>query len=156
MKVKRHAAVRRRNNDLHLTGRGEACSSQDYNGLKMNFRMRYKQKNFISSVGANSMFSKKTCRLAMRSPVCSGFAQKPPKRVILSEQRVASRTFGFVSGNIANKSKSENCQDNFRDLLRFILSFWHKSNFLCRVGFKYNLFVDPSLRRQAACSPFFA
>ena len=46
-----------------------------------------------------------------------------------------------------SKSKSENCQDNFRDLLRFILSFWVKSNILCRVGFKYNLFVDPSLRR---------
>ena len=28
----------------------------------------------------------------------------------------ASRTFGRVSGNIANPSKSENCQDNFRDL----------------------------------------
>ena len=30
------------------------------------------------------MFSKKTCRLAMRSPVCSGFAQKSLKPVILS------------------------------------------------------------------------
>ena len=69
-----------------------------------------------------------------RSSICSGFAQKPLKRVILSEQRVASRTFGFVSGNIANKSKSENCQDNFRDLRGFILSFWLKSNILCRVG----------------------
>ena len=28
----------------------------------------------------------------------------------------ANRTFGRVSGNIANPSKSENCQDNFRDL----------------------------------------
>ena len=28
----------------------------------------------------------------------------------------ASRTFGRVSGNIANPSKSENCQDNFQDL----------------------------------------
>ena len=102
-----------------------------------------KQKIFISSVGA-------TCV----SPVCSGFSQKPLKPVILSEQRVASRTFGFVSGNIANKSKSENCQDNFRDLLRFILSFWLKSNILCRVGIKYNLFVDPSVRGQATPSPF--
>ena len=107
--------------------------------------MQSKQKIFISSVEA-------TCV----SPVCSVFAQKSPKRVILSEQRVASRTFGFMSGNIANKSKSENCQYNFRDLLRSILSFWLKSNILCCVGFKYNLFVDPSLRRQAACSPFFA
>ena len=99
----------------------------------------------ISSVGA-------TCV----SLVCSGFVQKPLKPVILSEQRVASRTFGFVSGNIANKSKSENCQDNFRDLREFILSFWHKSNSLCCVGFKYNLFVDPSVRGQATPSPFFA
>ena len=66
-----------------------------------------------------------------------------------------SRTFGRTSGNIASPSKSENCQDNFRDLLRSILSFWLKSNILCCVGFKYNLLVDPSLRRQAACSPFF-
>ena len=28
----------------------------------------------------------------------------------------ANRTFGRESGNIANPSKSENCQDNFRDL----------------------------------------
>ena len=28
----------------------------------------------------------------------------------------ANRTFGRVSGNIANPSKSENCQDNFQDL----------------------------------------
>ena len=28
----------------------------------------------------------------------------------------ASRTFGRVSGNIANPSKSENCQGNFQDL----------------------------------------
>ena len=88
------------------------------------------------------------------SPVCSGFAQNILKRVILSEQRVASRTFGRASGNIASSSKSENCQDNFRDLLRFILSFWHKSNILCCVGFKYNLFVDPSVRGQATPSPF--
>ena len=46
--------------------------------------MQSKQKIFISSVGANSMFSKKTCRLAMRSPVCSGFSQNILKRVILS------------------------------------------------------------------------
>ena len=50
-----------------------------------------------------------------------------------------SRTFGFVSGNIANKSKSENCQDNFRDLLGFIWSFWLKSNFLCCVGLHLTL-----------------
>ena len=70
----------------------------------------------------------------LRSPVCSGFSQNILKRVILSEQRVASRTFGFVSGNIANKSKSERRQDGFRDLRGFILSFWLKSNILCRVG----------------------
>ena len=28
----------------------------------------------------------------------------------------ANRTFGRVSDNIANPSKSENCQDNFQDL----------------------------------------
>ena len=78
-----------------------------------------------------------------RSSVCSGFSQNILKRVILSEQRVASRTFGFVSGNIANKSKSENCQDNFRDLLRFILSFWLKSNILCRVGLHLTLLQIP-------------
>ena len=97
-------------------------------GHKMNFRMQSKQKIFISSVGA-------TCV----SPVCSGFSQKPLKPVILSEQRVASRTFGFVRGNIANKSKIENCQDNFRDLLRSILSFLHKSNILCCVGLHLTL-----------------
>ena len=101
------------------------------------------------------MFSKKTCRLAMRSPACSGFAQNILKRVILSEQRVASRTFGRASDNIASSSKSENCQDNFRDLRGFILSFWLKSNILWCVGFKYTLFVDPSVRGQATPSPFF-
>ena len=85
---------------------------------------------------------------------CSGFVQKPLKPVILSEQRVASRTFGFANDSIVSKSKSENCQDNFRDLLRFILSFWLKSNILWCVGFKYNLFVDPSVRGQATPSPF--
>ena len=66
-----------------------------------------------------------------------------------------SRTFGLVSGNIANKSKSENCQENFRDLRGFILSFWHKVTFES-CGRTSTLFVDPSLRRQAAWSPFFA
>ena len=109
--------------------------------------MQSKQKIFISSGGA-------TCG----RPFVRGSCRALFKRVILSDvakrSEVRSRTFGVVSGNIANKSKSENCQDNFRDLLRFILSFWHKSNILCRVGFKYNLFVDPSVRRQATPSPF--
>ena len=64
-----------------------------------------------------------------------------------ARNEVARRTFGWRSVNIATPRKSENCQDNFRDLLRSILSFWLKSNILCCVGFKYNLFVDPSLRR---------
>ena len=51
-----------------------------------------------------------------------GFALSFLQRVILSEQRVASRTFGFANDNIVSKSKSENCQDNFRDLLRFIFN----------------------------------
>ena len=57
-----------------------------------------------------------------RRPICSGFAPSSPRRVILSEQRVASRTFGFANDNIVSKSKSENCQDNFRDLLGFIFN----------------------------------
>ena len=63
------------------------------NGYKMNLRMQSKQKIFISSVGANSMFSKKTCRLAMRSPVCSGFSQNILKPVILSKQRSCASNF---------------------------------------------------------------
>ena len=64
------------------------------------------------------------------SPVGVGALDDPRNigvRTVLSSacHPERSRTFGFVSGNIANKSKSENCQDNFRDLLRFILSFWH-------------------------------
>ena len=43
-----------------------------------------------------------------RRPFCLGFAQNILKRVILSEQRVASRTFGFANDNIVSKSKSEN------------------------------------------------
>ena len=79
----------------------------------------------ISPIGVDALGDPRKIRVhAILSSACHpelSFNQK----LITKRSGVKSRTFGFMSGNIASPSKSENCQDNFRDLLRFILSLGH-------------------------------
>jgi hypothetical protein len=99
-------------------------------------------------------------------------AKAPPKCVILSDvakrSGVRSRTFGRRSDNVAkstplryvasflrkHRSKRENCQDNFRDLVRFILSFGLKVTFYTQKGY-IESFCRSLGRGQATSSPFF-
>ena len=100
------------------------------------------------------MFSKKTCRLAMWSSVCSGFAQNILKRVILSD--VAKRGVELLDEGVKRiHPKAKIVKPIFGIYYDLYCPFGLKVTFDTK-RFKYNLFVDPSPRRQAACSPFFA
>ena len=74
----------------------------------------------------------------------------------------ANRTFGRVSGNIANPSKSEKCQDIFRDLqkdlvvlLVLMLLLTSPSAYLFRFAqrqvCKANVASPPLLKGEALC-----
>ena len=72
---------------------------------------------------------------------------------------IASRTFGWRSGNIANSSESENCQDNFQDLQKdlvvlsyLMLLFWPLRRASRQLSYEESLFVGRGrrLRRPVA------